>query len=94
MRHGAYDYLAKPIDLNKLLASIRETQTAKEEIREKIHPEQGLGVGADFDVGLYGQGFGDPSSYGDHRSVSGHRACQTTDCKDRAIGSAGVDSGR
>ena len=43
MRHGAYDYLAKPIDLNKLLASIRETQTAKEEIREKIHPEPGLG---------------------------------------------------
>ncbi len=38
MRHGAYDYLPKPIDLNKLLASIRETQAAKEEIREKIQP--------------------------------------------------------
>ena len=38
MRHGAYDYISKPIDLNKLLASIRETQEAKEEIREKIQP--------------------------------------------------------
>lgn len=39
MRHGAYDYLPKPIDLNKLLTSIRETQIIKEELRHKIQPE-------------------------------------------------------
>ncbi len=39
MRHGAYDYLPKPIDLNKLLTSIRETQLIKEEIRHKLQPE-------------------------------------------------------
>lgn len=42
MRHGAYDYIPKPIDLNKLLSSIRETQTEKDQMRGKVKTPQPL----------------------------------------------------
>lgn len=44
MRHGAYDYIPKPIDLNKLLASIRETQAEREQIRGKAKPRAASSV--------------------------------------------------
>ncbi len=36
MRHGAFDYLAKPLDMNRLLASIREAKEERKHMEEHV----------------------------------------------------------